>query len=78
MDGWWNEKSGRRKLHGSVRQTVFREQSGSILISNISTRFLEAIMEVDLETVRFTFWKAAVDSGLSRFLSGWWTLARRL
>ena len=77
MDGWWNEKSGHHKWLGSVRQIVFRGQFGSILISNISTRFLEAVMEVDLESVRFTFWKAAVDSGLSRFLSGWWILASR-
>jgi len=78
MDGWWNETSGRRKWHGSVRQIVFRGQSESTLISNISTRFLEPVGEVVLESVRFTFWKAAVASGLSRFLSGWWILARRL
>ncbi len=77
MDGWGNEKSGHRRLHGSVRRIEFREQVGSILIRNISTRLLRAVLQVDLESVRFTFWKAAVDSGLSRFLSGWWILARR-
>jgi hypothetical protein len=39
MDGWWNETSGRRKWHGSVRQIVFRGQFESTLISNISTNF---------------------------------------
>jgi hypothetical protein len=30
-----------------------------------------------MELVVLTFWKAAVDSGLSRFLSGWWIMASR-